>query len=296
MNKFLTVVLLTFLMIANVHGQIEVVDDEGVTITLDNPAQRIVSLAPHITEMLFAAGAGKQIVATVRFSDYPEASKAIPKIGSYKEISMESLLALDPDLVIAWSSGNGDELTRRLKNLGLTVYLDEPRELADIAQSLRRFGILTGKEAQANQAAANFSSELQALRNNFTNNNTVSVFYQVWDEPLTTLNGDHLISDVIRLCGGVNAFEDALPLAPIVSIDSVLSANPDVIVVSGMGEERPEWLDHWKNWPALSAAENDQLYFIPPDFLQRSSPRIVIGAGQMCEFLEKARGVYRESN
>lgn len=286
--------LLVSLLIGNLaQGQIQAIDDEGNTVRLVAPAQRIVSLAPHITEMLFAAGVGERIVATVRFSDYPEASKSIPKIGSYKEVSMESLVSLDPDLVIAWPSGNGDEIVRRLKNLGLPVYLDEPREIADIADSLRRFGVLTASESQANQAAESFNRELMALRSSYSRQKRVSVFYQVWDEPLTTLNGEHLISDIIRLCGGLNVFEAALPLAPIVSVEAVLSANPEVIVVSGMGDERPDWLDHWKNWPALDAADNDQLYFIPPDFLQRSSPRIIIGATQMCEYLDKARTMYR---
>jgi iron complex transport system substrate-binding protein len=293
MRKYLIVVFFSFFAFTLAQGEIQAVDDEGNTVRLDTPAQRIVSLAPHITEMLFAVGAGERIVATVRFSDFPEASKSIPKIGSYKEISMESLVSLNPDLVIAWPSGNGDEIVRRLKNLELPVYLDEPREITDIADSLRRFGVLTGSESQANQAADNFSRDFLNLRSSYSEKKTVSVFYQVWDEPLTTLNGEHLISDVIRLCGGINVFEVALPLAPIVSVEAVLSADPQVIVVSGMGDERPDWLDYWKKWPALAAADKDQLYFIPPDFLQRSSPRIIIGAAQMCEFIDTARTVYR---
>lgn len=270
-------------------AQIEVVDDLGNTISLKQPAKRIVSLAPHITETLFAAGAGDKIVATVRFSDYPAAALDIPIIGSYKEVAYESLVALQPDLVIAWASGNGDEIIARIKSLGLNVFLDEPRKLEDIASSLQRFGVLTGNRAQANSEAESFMTRLKALRGRALGGDPIDVFYQVWNEPLTTLNGEHLISDIIRLCGGENIFSDVIPLAPVVNVESVLSADPDVIVVSGVTNERPEWLDEWKKWPGLKAADRNQLHFIPPDLLQRNSPRVIQGAEMMCDIIQDAR-------
>jgi len=231
-------------------AQISVIDDFGNTVTLQGPAKRIISLAPHITETLYAAGAGDNIIATVRYSDYPPAALDIPIIGSYKEVSYESLLSMNPDLVIAWASGNGDEITARIRSLGLTVFLDEPRELEDIASSLRRFGKLTGNEEIAEIEAASFMKKLTVLQQDYNEDEILDVFYQVWNDPLTTLNGDHLISDIIRLCGGRNIFADVIPLAPIVNAESVLTADPQVIVVSGMGNDRPEWLDVWKAWQA----------------------------------------------
>ncbi|MCG8414555.1 MAG: cobalamin-binding protein [Pseudomonadales bacterium] len=270
-------------------AQVEVEDDTDRVVRLDQPAQRIVSLAPHITETLFAAGAGDKIVATVQFSNYPEAALQIPIIGSYKQISYESLVSLNPDLVIVWISGNGEETIARIESLGLTVYKDEPRQLEDIAHSLRRFGVLAGTSAIAESRASDFLARLETLRASGSNQRPVPVFYEVWNEPLTTLNGEHLISDVIRLCGGENIFDAAIPLAPVVSTESVLAADPQLIVVSGMDEERPEWLDEWADWPGLAAAESGQLRFIPPDLLQRSSPRIIDGAEMMCEFVGLAR-------
>ena len=269
--------------------QVEVTDDLGNVVSLSQPAKRIVSLAPHITETLFAAGAGDNVVATVSFSDYPQAATLLPVIGSYKEVSYESLISLNPDLVIVWASGNGEEIIARIRSLGLKVYLDEPRKLEDIAHSLRRFGVLTGNEDRADGEAEDFLSRLQVLRENYSTQDSIRVFYEVWNEPLTTLNGEHLVSDIIRLCGGSNIFASAIPLAPVVSTESVLTADPQIIVVSGMDEERPEWLDEWSLWPGLSAAENGQLRFIPPDLLQRNSPRVIQGAEMLCEFVDRAR-------
>ncbi len=281
--------LLVLLISDGTLAQIEVVDDRGNTVILDKPAQRIVSLSPHITEMLFAAGAGDRIVATVLFSDFPEAAKAIPIIGSHNAVAYESLLASNPDLVIAWASGNGNEIIARLKSLGLTVYLDEPRKIEDIPRSLQRFGELVGREAETKIVAERFTETLNTLRSANTTKAPVNVFYQIWNEPITTLNGTHLVSDVIRLCGGINIFADVIPIAPVVNLESVLTANPDVIVVSGMDENRPAWLDEWAQWTNLTATKNGQLHFIPPDLLQRNSLRIMRGAEMLCEILDSVR-------
>lgn len=277
----------------SVNAQIEVIDDFGNTVSLEKPATRIVSLAPHITETLFAAGAGDAIVATVSYSDFPSEAADIPVIGSYKQISYESLLSLNPDLVIAFASGNGDEITSRIRSLGLTLFLDEPRQLEDIPSSLRRFGKLTNNEAIAEKEAQSFLNKLNTLKRSYTEQETLGVFYQVWNDPLTTLNGDHLISDIIRLCGGRNVFTDAIPLAPVINVESVLTADPQIIVVSGMSDERPDWLEEWKAWSGLAAADTNQLHFIPPDLLQRNAPRVIQGAEMMCEIIQNARAAYR---
>lgn len=293
-RKSVGLAVLLFLWPYFALAQLEVVDDLGNTVSLAEPATRIVSLAPHITESLYAIGAGSNIVATVRYSDFPAEALKIPIIGSFDEISYESLLSMDPDLVIVWASGNGDEIISRIKSLGLSVFLDEPRNIEDIPSSLRRFGKLTGNASAAEKAAASFSIKLNALRKNYSNEKTIDVFYQVWNDPITTLNGKHLISNIIRLCGGRNVFADVIPIAPVVNVESVLTADPEVIVVSGMSDERPEWLDEWKNWPGLAASDNNQLYSIPPDLLQRNGPRVIEGAQIMCEILNQSRKTYSD--
>ena len=253
-------------------AEIRITDDSGAEVILRQPASRIVSLAPHLTELLFAAGAGDQVVGVVSYSDYPEAAKALPQVGSYTNVDMEALAALKPDLVVAWKSGNRNAHLDRLAALGVAIYVNEPRNLDDVAHSLENLGRLAGTEAEAQAAASQFRTRLQRLRSQYSNQAAVRTFYQVWDRPLMTINGAHLIGDVIRLCGGENIFADLPQLAPTISIESVLSANPDAIVASGMGEERPEWLDQWRRWPSLTAVSRDNLFFIPPAIIQRHTP------------------------
>jgi len=281
-------------MLSPVQADIRVEDALGRKLVLKNPAVRIVSLAPHITEVVFAAGAGEQLVGAVSYSDYPEAAKDIPRVGSYDSVSLETLVALGPDLILAWRSGNGDEVVKRLGSLGLTVYVDEPKTLEDVAQSLRVVGQLTGNDDTANAAAQDFMDALLRLRETYSERETIGVYYQIWDEPLLTLNGDHLISDVVRLCGGSNVFADAITLVSRISVESVIRADPQVIIASGMDQARPQWLDAWRQWDSMQAVQNKQLYFVPPDLLQRHTPRIIQGAEILCRQLQQAREYYGE--
>ena len=290
--RYCLIALLWVLLTPAGSAQITVRDAMDRTLVLEKPATRVISLAPHITEVVYAAGAGEQLVGAVSYSDYPEAAKAIPRVGSYDSVSYETLLTLKPDLVLAWHEGNGEDVVTRLQSLGLNVYVGEPRALEDVAESLRVIGVLTGNEEVADAAASRFMQQLNALRETYSSREPVTVYYQIWNEPLLTLNGDHLISDVVRLCGGRNVFADAMPLVSRISVESVLRANPQVIIASGMDKARPEWLDDWREWSAMTAVKNDQLYFIPPDILQRHTPRIIEGATLMCEKLQQAREHY----
>ncbi len=275
-----------------VAGEIQLEDSLGRKLVLPQPATRVVSLAPHLTEVVFAAGAGEQLVGAVAYSDYPEAAQAVPRVGSYDNISVESLVALNPDLVLAWYSGNGPEVIKRAESLGLKVYVFESKTMESVAESLRVVGALTGNEATAQAAADAFLKQLSHLRDTYSTRQEISMYYQIWDEPLMTLNGEHLISDVVKLCGGRNVFADSPVLVSRISVESVIRADPQVIIASGMGEARPEWLDDWRKWTSMTAVKNKQLYFVPPDVLQRHTPRIIEGATLMCEKLQLAREFY----
>jgi len=183
---------------------------------------------------------------------------------------------------------------KRLESLGFKVYVDESKTLEDVSRSLRTVGKLTGKEDIAEPAAQRFTAKLSHLRETYSSRQSVSVYYQIWDEPLLTLNGDHLISDVVRLCGGRNVFADALSLVSRISVESVIRADPQVIIASGMDKARPEWLDAWREWSSMTAVKNNQLYFVPPDILQRHTPRIIEGAIMLCDQLQQAREHYSE--
>lgn len=274
-----------------VAAGVTVTDFRGREVHLDAPARRIVALSPHLVENLFTAGAGNAIVGTVAHSDYPPAARDLPRVGGYNNVSLEAIIALKPDLVVAWASGQGGTpaMVARFQALGIPVYVDKPRRLDDIARAIEDLGHLAGTDAQADAAAARFRRRLARLRARYSDRPPVTLLYQVWDEPLQTLGADHFISHVIQLCGGRNVFADAASLAPKISIEAVLARDPQAIIASGMGDERPDWLDDWKNWPGLQAVRNGHLYFIPPDLLQRPSVRILDGAGRLCRELEAAR-------
>lgn len=271
------------------RADIGVVDDTGRQVTLERPAERIVSLAPHVTEMLFDAGAGDRVVAAVSYSDHPEAARELPRVGSYNRFDIERILAHDPDLVVGWQSGNPDESLVRLRGLGLTLYVTEPRSLDSIATNLERLGQLAGTAETASAVAERFRSGYRGLRQRYADRPGLTVFYEIWNNPLMTVNGDHLISAIMRGCGGENVFSELSEIAPRISVEAVLKRNPEVVIASGMGDERPEWLDEWKQWPELEATRRGNLFFIPPQYLQRHTPRVLDGMERMCHALEEAR-------
>lgn len=288
--KRLFVSLLCTLVILPVRAEIVVTDVGGTRIRLAVPAKRIVSLAPHITELLYAAGAGGQVVGNVEYGDYPPAAKAVAKVGGYSRLDLEAIVALKPDLIMGWQSGNAPTAVARLRAMGLTVHLSQSNRIEDISGELERIGKLAGTETVANAAAAAFRQRHARLAARYSQRPPVAVFYQIWKQPLMTVNREQIISDAIHLCGGRNVFA-ALPiLAPTVTVEAVIAANPEAIVASGMGDSRPEWLDDWRRWTTLNAVAGDNLYFIHPDLIQRHTPRILDGAEQLCVHLETVRG------
>jgi len=259
----------------------------------DNKRPRIVALAPHLVEIVYAVGAGDTLVGAVEHSDYPEAALAIPRVGNYTAINVEAVLRLKPDWVLAWKSGNGGKVIRKLRSLGLNVYVSEPGKLESISVLIQELGELS-QGHNTKQSVAAYKNKYQALKDNYSRLKPVSVFYQVWNKPLQTLSDKSVVGDVIKLCGGRNIFADELAIAPKTNVESILLANPEAIIASGMGEERPQWLDNWKAWPQLQAVENKQLFFIHPDLIQRHSPRLLDGAEIMCQQLQQARAARTE--
>lgn len=271
------------------HAEVQVRDDYGNEVKLAAPAQRIVSLSPHLTELLYAAGAGERMVGALEYSDYPPEARALPRVGSEAGIDLEAVLALRPDLVVAWPNAGSRRAVDRAADLRLAVFRSEPRELDDIARTLERFGVLAGTEEHARRAAQAFRGQVAALDRRYSKRAPVRVFYQVWNRPLLTVNGEHVISKVIRLCGGRNVFADLPVIAPEVDREAVLRANPQVIVASGPDGARPVWLDEWLAFPGLAAARQGDLYAIPPELIQRHTVRIVQGAERLCGLLEGVR-------
>ena len=268
---------------------VSVVDDSGQTITLNKSAQRIVALAPHVVETLYTAGAGNKIVGAVDYSDYPNAAKSIPRVGGYSIINLEAIVALQPDLVIAWETGNSPAAIEKLRMLGIPVYLSQPNTLEDIGAEIKRFGVLAGTEPVANKAAEQYAQRLSTLRQRYQNRSTVRVFYQISEAPLMTIGGKQIITNALSTCGGKNVFDQLTPMASVITSEAVIAANPEVIVTSGMQKLNPTGLDFWKKWPALTATQRSNFFFIDPDLMNRNGPRMLAGTEDLCKALQTAR-------
>jgi iron complex transport system substrate-binding protein len=274
----------------NAFATIAVVDDAGRTVTLARPAQRVISLAPHVTELLFAAGGGARVVGAVDYSDYPEAAKKLPQVGSYDRIDVESLLALKPDLLVVWHSGNPTRQVEQLSRLGIPVYHSEPSRLEQVGDSLLRLGRLLGTEPVAREAARDYGARIAALRTRYAGRPQVGVFYQVWDRPLYTLNDDHIASDIMRLCGGRNLFGAQKTIAPEVGVEAVIEADPEVILAGKRDDPgNPGW-KIWQPYKGMTAVKRGNLFDIDGDLTSRAGPRTAEGAARVCAMLEEARG------
>jgi len=269
------------------QAAVTVKDDDGNTVTVQKPAQRVISLAPHVTEMLFAAGGGSHVVGVVAYSDFPEAAKQVPQVGSNRELDLERIIALKPDLFVVWRHGSSERQIEMVRKLGVPVYHSEPHKLEDIPASLLKLGQLMGTDAVARPAAADLSRQLGGLRAKYANRPPVRSFYQVWDKPLYTLNGEHIVSDALRLCGGENVFSRLPVTAPVVSVEGVLQENPEAIFASA--EKNYGGVSMWKPYGSLAAVRNGNLFTIDGNLLNRAGPRMIAGAAMLCEKLELAR-------
>jgi iron complex transport system substrate-binding protein len=263
-------------------------DDRGFAVTVTPDPRRIVALSPNLAEIVYAAGAGDRLAAVVRFSDYPQPAKRLPQVGDASRLDVERIFAMHPDLVLGWKSGNPPQDLRRLERLDLPVFVTEPRRLEDIARLVRTIGSIAGTPQQAASAADAFDRDLRALREHYGGKRPVRVFYEIWRRPLLTVNAQHIISDVIRLCGGENIFADAPVLTPAVSLEAVLAARPE-LVLGGSSAMRPKDLSaEWRALP-ISALRNVPVRYVPADLIQRQTPRLAMGARVVCEHLEEVR-------
>ncbi|EKZ99697.1 vitamin B12 ABC transporter periplasmic-binding protein [Cupriavidus sp. HMR-1] len=275
------------------HAAVSVVDDAGETVTLAQPARRIVSLAPHVTELIFAAGGGDRIVGTVSYSDYPPQARDIPRVGDNKALDLERIAALKPDLIVVWRHGNAQKQTDRLRALGMPLFFSEPRKLDGIADNLEKLGTLMGTTPVAHRAATDFRQQVSTLRKTYAGRPPVTVFYQVWQQPLMTLNGEHMVSDLLALCGGRNLFGKEAALVPTVSVEAVVAGNPEVMLTAGMGATRSDKpladFAMWEKWKQVTAVARNNLFVIDGDLINRAGPRVAQGAAEICKDLDVAR-------
>ncbi len=251
-------------------------------------AARLVTLAPHLTELVFAAGAQDQLVGVVQYSDFPPAAKQIPLIGDAFRVDYERIVQLAPDVILSWGKGTPAEVSRYLRGIGFQVVELETFELDDIPRQIEQLGELAGTSTVALAAAQEVRARLSALRDEYSNRTPISVFLQISAQPWFTVTGNHILDDAIRLCGGVNIFADVDGVAPMVSFESIVEADPAVIlvVIPTSGEQ---WRSVWEPWQEMSAVRNQRLYPVDADFVSRAGPRMIDGVAQICAALAAAR-------
>lgn len=271
-------------------AQIIVNDDLGHQVTLAHPAKRIITLAPNLTEIVEAAGAGAYLVGVSSYSDFPDYVKSLPQVNTASELNLELILSLKPDLVVAWQGGNPANQLEKIRALKIPIFYSQPLRLADISDTIITIGKLAATEQTATKQANAFNVKWKHLEKNYKQQKTVTVFYQLAAQPLLTLNKQSLINEVIKLCGGKNVFENTLGLVPEVTYEAVLQANPDVIIAM-----QENGLQHWQAFRTLRAVQHKQLYVINSDLLERYGPRLMDGAEMLCGDLSQARQLSNKS-
>lgn len=249
--------------------------------------KRIVTLSPHAVEMLYAIDAGEMIVGTTMFSDYPEAAKQIPVIGGYSAINVEAIIALEPDLIITWQSGNPDKHIKQLAQFNIESYDSDPQTLEDVAADMVALGRLVGREQQAQAFATDYLNKLAKLRQTHVKAPPVTVFYQLWPKPLRSVAKGSWIQQSLDACGAQNIFAQAPAHYPLVNVETIIESDPEVIFVTDeTGQPEYAW---WRQWPQLKVMQLEQVFELNSSWLHRAGPRSLLGVQQVCQYLDKAR-------
>ncbi|KKL00793.1 ABC transporter substrate-binding protein [Rheinheimera mesophila] len=259
------------------------------------PAQRIVALSPHLVEQLYSLGVGDRIVGTTDHADYPEAAKNIPRVGNYAHLQIEKILALKPDLVLAWTDGNPPADLTKLRQLGLTLVDSNPLQLTDIAKELRLLGQLTGAEAEAEQQAQLMEQGLEELEKNYAGKTKVTVFYELWQQPLSTVAQQAWPQQQLELCGAANPFANAIGDYPQVSLEHVIASQPQLII-QPVSVNEPRALLDWSNWPAIPAVKYQQFSQPNSDLVHRTTSRMLQGVRQLCADIDKTRQFFAKKS
>ncbi len=288
--KHASTLTLGFLILAFLPGlsgaQISVIDDRGQAVVLDDPAESVASLMPHATDILAHLGAEGRVAGTLEYPDIPESMQSLPRLGDYYALSLEAIIQVDPDLIIAWPSSNIAAQLERLEALGYPIFYSDPQSFDEIAETYRRIGMLTGLANTGDRIAEDFLSGMEALATTYSAREPVTVFYQTWNDPVFSVNGDNFIGRVITQCGGINPFENAGPLAPQVSKEAVLNARPDILITGG---DSTGPLSIWREYTAMPAVQNNELHAVDSDLTARPTRTLLRGAQEICTIIDGAR-------
>jgi iron complex transport system substrate-binding protein len=268
---------------------VSVVDDVGHTVTLPHTPQKIVSIAPGATEMLFAAGAGKLVIATVEYSDEPAEARSVPRIGDSNAIDIERVVALQPDVVVVWEGGSNAGQVAQLERLGIPLYRHRVERLADLPVSLRRLGALADTKASAEKAALSVEARLAQLAKTYGAGEKLTVLLEVWNRPIYTVGGTHMMTDSLRLCGARNIFDDLQEKGPAVSVEAVIARDPQMIIAVAPPGIGVEWLGEFKRYTSLQAVKKGALVPFEDQRLSRLGPSALGGTEALCQAIDGVR-------
>ncbi|MGB1109399.1 MAG: cobalamin-binding protein [Gammaproteobacteria bacterium] len=268
---------------------IRVTDDLDRPVLLSQPARRVVTLSPHLTENLYSVGAGDRLIATIEHSDYPSAVRSVPKLGDALHLDWERLISLKPDLVLVWATGGAGANLDMLTRLGLTAYVSELRRMEDIPRDLENIGRLTGNAEEASQVARAFERDMRLLRSTYADKTPVSVFYALWDKPLMTVGNRQIIHQALSLCGAINVYDDLDALAPVISEESLAVRQPELIVAGAKPEEQAGRVGNWQRLHGVEAIQRGDWLFVDPDNLARPTVRFIDGVRELCEGIDRFR-------
>ena len=250
--------------------------------------RRVVTLAPHLTELMFAIGAEGLLVGVSEFSNYPPAAQDLPRIGNAFRVDQEAFTLVQPDLVLAWDGGTPQHVITELRERGFVVHVIQSGGLDGVALALRQLGSLVGRVAEADATARDFEQQLSTMREQYSDRPAIRVFYQVSLRPLYTVNGRHYISELIELCGGINIFSDLNDLAPLVGVEAVIDRDPEVLLAAVSKEQDAEFVE-WLRWESLAANRYGNHFTVPGDLIARATPRLLEAGAKVCDALDQGR-------
>jgi len=284
MQKIILLFLLSFTGTA-LSGQLCVIDDSQAEICLREPAKRIISLSPHITELIYFIGAEDQLIGVIEGSHFPEEANKKQKVGGYRAISIEKIISLEPDLVVAWPSGNSAAALARLQALGIKIYYSEPEGVSGIVENIKELAILAGKEESIQQAVSEINEKKSELKKHNQGKKTINAIILISGEPLMTLSKKHAVQEAFELCSAKNMFEDLPTIAPLVSKESVLAAKPEIIVSTFPVNDSSSWLIR----AGFKGEPRPEFIQIEPDYLLLQTPRMLKGIEKFCTAVDGVR-------
>ena len=264
-------------------------DDTSAEVRVPVDNCRLVSLAPGTTAMLFAAGAGHCLIGTIAHSKEPDEAASIPVVGDAETLDFERLLAMRPTTVVVATDVVQRVRIDRIRELGIPVYEVHVTSLGQMPEAVRRLGALAATEAEAERSSRVLAAELARIAARYRDRPRVRVLYQIWDRPIYTIGGRHVINDALNVCGASNVFADLTTAAPAVTRESAVLRDPDLILVSAPPEPAEEWRAEWQKFPTLSAVRAGHVLPYTDERMDRMGPSVIEATASLCKLIDQTR-------